>query len=91
MGKCKTRGIQTDLGTFRHNQVYSKPFVNLAYSEPCYIQNLDIFKTRNIFRTLVYSEPQYTENSVYWHIENPMIIQPSAMSNIYDEAFCENG
>ena len=56
MGKCKTKAIQTDLGTFRHSQAYSKPCVNLAYSEPWYIQNPDIFKTRNIFRTLIYSE-----------------------------------
>ena len=62
MGKCKTKAIQTDLGTLRHNQVYSKPCVNLTYSEPWYIQNPDIFKTRNIFRTLVYSEPRCTEN-----------------------------
>ena len=63
MGKCKTKAIQTDLGTFRHSQAYSKPCVNLAYSEPWYIQNLEIFKTGNIFRTLVYSEPQCFENS----------------------------
>ena len=63
MGKCKTKAIQTDLGTFRHNQAYSETCVNLAYSEPWYIQNPDIFKTRNICRTLVYSEPRYIENS----------------------------
>ena len=46
MGKCKTKAIQTDLGTFRHNQAYpgiiqaySKPCVTLAYSKPWYIQN----------------------------------------------------
>ena len=38
MGKCKTKAIQTDLGTCRHNQAYLKPCVNLAYSEPWYIQ-----------------------------------------------------
>ena len=63
MGKCKTKAIQIDLGTVRHNQAYSKPCVNLAHSETWYIQNPDIFKTRNIFRALVYSEPQYIENS----------------------------
>ena len=63
MSKCKTKAIQTDLGTFRHNQVYSKPCVNLVYLEPWYIQNPDIFKARNIFRTLVYSESRYIENS----------------------------
>ena len=39
MGKCKAKAIQTDLGTFSHNQAYSNPYVNLAYYEPSYIQN----------------------------------------------------
>ena len=63
MGKCKTKAIQTDLGTFKQNQAYpgiilaySKPCVTLAYLQPWYIQNPDILKIRNIFRTLVYSE-----------------------------------
>ena len=41
MGKCKTKAIQTDLGSFRHNQAYLgiikayvKPCVTLAYLEP---------------------------------------------------------
>ena len=66
MGKCKTKAIQTDFGTFRHNQAYpgiiqtySKPCVILTYLEHWYIQNPNIFKIRNIFRTLVYSEPWY--------------------------------
>ena len=59
----KPKAIQTDLGTFRHNQTYSKPCVNLAYSAPWYIQNPDIFKTKNVFRTLVHSESPYIENS----------------------------
>ena len=66
MGKCKTKAIQTDLGTFRHNQAYpgiiqaySKPCVILTYLEPWYIQNPNIFKIRNIFRTLVDSDPWY--------------------------------
>ena len=49
MGKCKTKAIQSDLFTFRHNEAYSKPYINLTYSEPWYIQDPDIFKTRNIF------------------------------------------
>ena len=32
MGKCKTKVIQTDLGTFRHNQAY--PGIIQAYSNP---------------------------------------------------------
>ena len=78
MGKCKTKAIQTDLGTFRHNQAYpgivqaySKACVTLAYKEPRYIQNPNIFKITNIFRTLAYSKSK-------------------AYSDIYDEAFCEN-
>ena len=97
MDKCKTKTIQTDLGTFRHNQTY--PEINQAYSEPCvtlaylklwYIQNPDIFRTRSIFRILTYSEP--------WYIQNPGIFGTLAysksgaysMSNMYDGAFCEN-
>ena len=47
MGKCKIKAIQTDLGTFRHNQAY-----------PGIIQN--IFKTlcnRGIFRAVLYPVP----------------------------------
>ena len=57
MDKCKTKAMQTDLGTFRHNQAYSKPCVHLAYTEPCYIQNPDIFK-----KPETYSDPWYIEN-----------------------------
>ena len=69
MGKCKAKSIQTDLGTFWHNQAYPriiqaypKPCLTLPYIELWYIQNPDIFKIRNIFRTLLYPEP--------WHIQN---------------------
>ena len=41
-------------------QAYSEPCVTLAYSKFGYIQNLGIFKTRGIFRTLVYAK--------LWHI-----------------------
>ena len=50
MGKCKTKAIQTGLGTFRHNLSY--PGIIQAYS--------GIFKTpcdSGIFRTVVYPEP----------------------------------
>ena len=64
------KAIQTDLGTFRHNQVYpgiiqtySKPYVTLAHLESWYIQNPNISKTRKIFRTLVYLELRYIQNS----------------------------
>ena len=74
MGKCKTKAIETDLGTFRHNQaypgiiqVYSKPCVTLAYSEPWYILNPDIFKI--------------TVCSEVWHIQNSRHIQTSTMKH----------
>ena len=93
MGKCKTKAIRTDLGTFRHNQAYPgiiqaylKPCVTLAYLEPWYIQNPDIFRTRNIFKTLAYSKPWYIQNSGIFKIQG--IFRTS--SNIYDEAFYEN-
>ena len=68
MGKCKTKAIQTDLHTFRHNQAYpgiiqaySKPCVTLAYLELWYIENpinqKDI-QSPSIFRILLYSEPK---------------------------------
>ena len=62
MSKCKTKAIHTDLSIIRHIQelfrhilAYSKPCVTLAYLEPD-IQNPEIFRTRSIFRALVYSE-----------------------------------
>ena len=48
MGKCKTKAIQTDLGTFRHNQAY--PGIIQAYSKPC-------VNNPGIFRAVIYSEP----------------------------------
>ena len=70
MGKCKSKAIQIDLGTFRHNQVYprniqgySKPCVTLVYLQRWYIQN------PGIFRTGVYSERWHIQN--LRHIQNP--------------------
>ena len=42
MSKCKTKAIQTDLGTFRHNETYPGPE---ACSEPWHINNPGIFRT----------------------------------------------
>ena len=71
-----TKTIHTDLGTFRHNQAYpgiiqaySKPCVTLAYLDPWYIQNPDIFKIRNIFRILVNSGLRYVQNSGIFKIQ----------------------
>ena len=84
MVKCKTKAIQIDLGRFRHNQAYSKPCVNWAvvYPEPWHIQNQKHIQNHCIFRNPV--------NLKLWHIQNARLIQTSAMSNIYDQAFCEN-
>ena len=67
----KTKAIQIDLDKFRHNhayrgiiQAYSEPCVTLAYLEPRYIQNPDIFRARSLFRTPAHSEPWYIQNLV---------------------------
>ena len=54
MGECKTKAIQTNFGTFRHNETYPGIIQDIqAYLEPCvtleflkqwYIQNPSIFK-----------------------------------------------
>ena len=71
----QTKVIQTDfLEAYNQAypgiiQAYSKPCVTLAYLEPWYIQNPDIFKIRNIFSTLVYSEPRYIQNPGVFNIQ----------------------
>ena len=101
MGECKTKAIQTNLGTFRHNQTY--PGIIQAYS--------GIFRTLcypGIFKTVVcpepwhfqnqnsepYSEPRHIHNSgtfrtplhsERWHIQNLRHIQ-NPVGHIYDEA-----
>ena len=59
-----SRHNQTNSGII---QTYSEPCVTLAYYELWYIQNPGIFKTRGIFRALVYPKP--------WHIQNQRHIQ----------------
>ena len=85
MGKCKTKAIQTDLGTFRHNQTY--PRIVQTYS--------GLFKTLynpDMFRTAVYPELWHIQNQK--HIQNTDILKIRGivitMSNIYDEAIWEN-
>ena len=46
---------------------YSKPCVILAYLEPWYLQNPDIFRTSSIFSTLAYSQS--------WYIKKPRIFK----------------
>ena len=46
---------------FQETELYH--ILGKVYSEPWYIQNSSIFRTRSIFRTLVYSEPElYSEH-----------------------------
>ena len=96
--------IPTYSGIIRHIRAYSG--IIQAYSEPCvilvdselwYIQNSGIFKTRDIFKTLVYPK--------FWHIQNQRYIQnrgllrttgifrtggiPRTLSYIYDRILQE--
>ena len=84
MGECKAKAIQTNLGTFRHNQTY--PGIIQAYSgifrTLCYP---DIFYNCGISRTLTYSEPEaYSEP---WYIQDPAIFRTLAYSKF--EAYSE--
>ena len=55
-------------------QAYSEPCVTLECSELWYIQNHGIFKTRGIFRTLVY--PKLWDIQNQRHIQNPGLFRP---------------
>ena len=84
MGECKTKAIQTNLGTFRHNQaypgiieVYSGIFRALCYHdifETVVYQNPDIFRTRSIFTTLVYSEPPQIQSADIFKMRGSRLI-----------------
>ena len=68
MFECKAKPIQTNLGTFRHNQTYSGIFQ--VYLEPCV--------TLIYFITVVYPEPNIFRTTLYserWHIQNLRHIQ----------------
>ena len=77
MGECKAKAIETNLGTFRHNQTYLG--IIQAYLEPCV--TLTYLK---LWYTLIYSEPRHIHNhgtfrtllySERWHIQNLRHIQ----------------
>ena len=86
MGECKTKAIQTNLGTFRHNQTYPgiiwaylEPFVALTYLKLWYIQNPDIYlepeaysKPRHIYNSGTFRTQLHSER---WHIQNLRHIQ----------------
>ena len=78
MGKSKAKAIQADLGIFRHNLVY--PEIIQAYSGIFkYLCNPEIFRTRSIFRNMVYSQP--------WYIQNPRMFRMLLYSK--SEAYSE--
>ena len=66
MGECKAKAIQTNLGTFRHNQTYSDIFRSLCYA--------DIFYNCDISRTLTYSEPEAYSESLSHIYDEALII-----------------
>ena len=51
-GIFRTLYITVNSDIFSYIVTYFEYCVILAYSEPCHIQNPDIFRTRDIFRTL---------------------------------------
>ena len=67
MSKCKTKAIQTDLGTFRYNQSY--PGIIQAYSSIFKtLGNPDIFRTKNNIRTLAHSQHSYIQDLCIFRI-----------------------
>ena len=50
MGKCKTKAILADLGTFRHNQAYLGTIQS-------YLGTFKTLRNPGIFRTVVYPKP----------------------------------
>ena len=89
MGKCKTKAIQTDLGTFRHNQSY--PGIIQAYSSIC-----KTLCNPGIFGSVVYPELWHIQNKkhnynpdtfITLYIQNPRILRKLAYSK--SEAYSE--
>ena len=79
------RHVQTYRDLIRYIQAYSEPCVTLACWELWYIQNSGIFKTRGIFRTLVY--PKLCHIQIQRHIQNPGLFRTLGYSE--PEAFPE--
>ena len=48
----RTLSIIVNSDIFNHIVAYLEPCVALADSEPCHIQNTDIFRTQDLIRTL---------------------------------------
>ena len=85
------RQIQAHSGIIRHIQELFRHIQNLVltltYSKLWYIENIDIFTTRSIFRTPAYSQPWSIQNR---YIQNAGILKIlgifRALSHIYSEA-----
>ena len=98
MGECKTKSIQKDLGTLRHNKTYPgiiheysgifrtlcylDIYETVAYPEPWYIQKRKHIQNPGILTTLVHSEPRYTQNAGIFKIWGIFRTLP----HIYEEA-----
>ena len=87
--KQNTRRIQAYPSISRHNQAYStiiqaysEPCVTQALSEPWSLGNLDLFRTRLIFRT-----PWHIQNQK--HNQNPSIFRTLGYSEpkVYSELY----
>ena len=74
MGKCKAKAIHANVGIFTHIPAHSGIIRHI----------------QELFRHIqAYSEPFVTLGyGAPWYIQNPSIFR--SLSNIYDEAFCEN-
>ena len=84
MGEYKAKAIQTNLGSFRRNQIY--PGIMQAYSGIFRtLCHPDIFYNCGISRTLTYSEPEAYSEPCY--IQNPAIFRTLAYSKF--EAYSE--
>ena len=78
----RTLFIIVNSDIFSHIVAYLEPCVTLAYSKPCHIQNLGIFITQDVFRTLSRHILIYSKRCVtlaYW---DPYYIQNVALFRI---------
>ena len=82
MGKYITKAIQADFGIFEHIAACSDRSRDIQSDiirhiqnpvQAWHIQNPGKFRTRGIFRTLVYSEPWHVQNQR--HIQDPDIFR----------------
>ena len=65
---------------FSYIVAYLEPYATLAYSDPCHIQNLDIFRTQDLFRTLqrhidienpaIFNNIQLPYLGIFWYIQS---------------------